>query len=116
MEQIIEDPTAFGIHVVDRRFKSADESVTQLCDFMYDFCQLNRRQRINLRNRTERLSDLLDWNTLVGNYVVALEEAEKRAYPETESLKESLAAMDFKVRKGRELGAGSVKPVFSALR
>lgn len=31
---------------------------------MFDFTQLTRRQRIILRNRTERLSELLDWNTL----------------------------------------------------
>jgi glycogen(starch) synthase len=36
---------------------------------MFDFSKLTRRQRIMLRNRTERLSELLDWNTLgiVGN-------------------------------------------------
>ena len=31
---------------------------------MFDFTLLTRRQRIILRNRTERLSELLDWNTL----------------------------------------------------
>jgi glycogen(starch) synthase len=31
---------------------------------MFDFSSLSRRQRIILRNRTERLSELLDWNTL----------------------------------------------------
>jgi len=32
--------------------------------FMYDFTCLSRRQRIIQRNRTERLSDLLDWKNL----------------------------------------------------
>ena len=31
---------------------------------MYDFTRLTRRQRIIMRNRTERLSDLLDWRNL----------------------------------------------------
>lgn len=31
---------------------------------MYDYCCLSRRQRIILRNRTERLSELLDWKNL----------------------------------------------------
>ena len=31
---------------------------------MYGFSCLNRRQRIIQRNRTERLSDLLDWKSL----------------------------------------------------
>ena len=36
----------------------------QLTKFMNDFCKLNRRQRIIQRNRTERLSDMLDWKSL----------------------------------------------------
>lgn len=31
---------------------------------MIEFCQYSRRQRIVLRNRTERLSELLDWKNL----------------------------------------------------
>ena len=32
--------------------------------YMFDFTRLNRRQRILQRNRTERLSELLDWRNL----------------------------------------------------
>ena len=32
--------------------------------YMFEFCSQTRRQRIIQRNRTERLSDLLDWQTL----------------------------------------------------
>ncbi|NWI78553.1 GYS2 protein, partial [Dryoscopus gambensis] len=52
------------IYIVDRRFRSPDESCNQLTQFLYGFCQQNRRQRIIQRNRTERLSDLLDWRYL----------------------------------------------------
>lgn len=55
-----------GIYIVDRRFRSPDESCNQLTQFLYGFCQQNRRQRIIQRNRTERLSDLLDWRYLGG--------------------------------------------------
>ena len=41
-----------------------EESVQQLAQYMYDFSNLSRRQRIIQRNRTERLSDLLDWRNL----------------------------------------------------
>ncbi|GAA6078726.1 glycogen [starch] synthase, liver, partial [Tachysurus ichikawai] len=64
MEEHISDPTAYGIYIVDRRFRSADESCHQLTQFMFTFCQQSRRQRIIQRNRTERLSDLLDWRYL----------------------------------------------------
>ncbi|NXX40787.1 GYS2 protein, partial [Tricholaema leucomelas] len=53
-----------GIYIVDRRFQSPDESCNQLTQFLYGFCQQSRRQRIIQRNRTERLSDLLDWRYL----------------------------------------------------
>lgn len=53
-----------GIYIVDRRFRSPDESCNQLTQFLYGFCQQSRRQRIIQRNRTERLSDLLDWRYL----------------------------------------------------
>lgn len=53
-----------GIYIVDRRFQSAEESCNQLTQFMFSFCQQSRRQRIIQRNRTERLSDLLDWRYL----------------------------------------------------
>ncbi|PAA55707.1 hypothetical protein BOX15_Mlig015376g5, partial [Macrostomum lignano] len=68
MEQHIEDPASYGIYVVDRRYRSGEESVQQLAQFMFDFTQLNRRQRIILRNRTERLSELLDWKNLAIYY------------------------------------------------
>lgn len=60
----IADPMSYGIYIVDRRFISLDESLNQLAQYMFDFTRLNRRQRIIQRNRTERLSDLLDWRNL----------------------------------------------------
>ncbi|KAF1540958.1 Glycogen [starch] synthase, muscle, partial [Eudyptes schlegeli] len=52
------------IYIVDRRFRAPEESCAQLTAFLYGFCQQSRRQRIVQRNRTERLSDLLDWKYL----------------------------------------------------
>ena len=64
MQEHMADPTSYGIYIVDRRFKSADDSVNQLAQFMFDFSCLSRRQRIIQRNRTERLSEMLDWKNL----------------------------------------------------
>ena len=36
----------------------------ELLQYMFDFTHLSRRQRIIQRNRTERLSELLDWRNL----------------------------------------------------
>ena len=64
MEEHIADPKSYGIYIVDRRYIGLEASVQQLSHFMFDFSKLNRRQRIIQRNRTERLSDLLDWRNL----------------------------------------------------
>ncbi|RMZ91493.1 hypothetical protein DV736_g1269, partial [Chaetothyriales sp. CBS 134916] len=81
MEELIENATDYGIHIVDRRTKGVDDSVNQLTDFMYDYTQKSRRQRINQRNRTERLSDLLDWKRMGMEYIKARQLALRRAYP-----------------------------------
>lgn len=51
--------------------KSVEDSVNQLTDQMVSFVQKTRRQRINQRNRTERLSDLLDWKRMGLEYAKA---------------------------------------------
>lgn len=64
MGQHIADPLSYGIYIVDRQNISVEESVRQLAQYMYDFARMSRRQRVIQRNRTERLSDLLDWRNL----------------------------------------------------
>lgn len=81
IEEHVENPSDYGIYIVDRRLKAVEESVQQLTEYFVSFCQKNRRQRINMRNRTERLSDLLDWKRLGLEYRKARHLALKRAYP-----------------------------------
>ncbi|KAF9944096.1 glycogen synthase isoform 1, partial [Mortierella alpina] len=54
-----------------------------LSDQMLMFCEKTRRQRINQRNRTERLSDLLDWKRMGLEYIKARQLALRRAYPDS---------------------------------
>ena len=49
---------------------------------MFNFCLKTRRQRINQRNRVERLSPLLDWKNLGLEYSKARQLALRRAYPD----------------------------------
>jgi glycogen synthase len=49
---------------------------------MVDFCRKSRRQRINQRNRTERLSDVLDWDRMGLEYVKARWVAIRRKWPD----------------------------------
>ena len=49
---------------------------------MFDFCNQTQRERINQRNRTERLSELLSWRLLGMHYQKARALAVERVYPE----------------------------------
>lgn len=57
-----------GIYNLHRRGRSFDDSCEDLVNYLTQFCSMNRRQRIELRNRVERLSDLFDWERLVSHY------------------------------------------------
>lgn len=85
MQEHIADPMSYGIYIVDRRFISLESSVQQLAQYMFDFARLSRRQRIIQRNRTERLSDLLDWRNLGIYYRQARIKALTTVYPELAS-------------------------------
>uniref|UniRef100_A0A8C0FZ48 Glycogen [starch] synthase n=1 Tax=Chelonoidis abingdonii TaxID=106734 RepID=A0A8C0FZ48_CHEAB len=98
MEEHIADPSAYGIYILDRRFRALDDSCTQLTSFLYSFCQQSRRQRIIQRNRTERLSDLLDWKYLGRYYMSARHMALAKAFPDnfTYEPPEETAAQGFR--------------------
>lgn len=73
----------YGCYIVDRRGQGVEESVNQLTSQLLSFSTKSRRQRINQRNRTERLSELLDWKSLGLEYVKARQLALRRAYPDS---------------------------------
>ncbi|CAG8516472.1 3401_t:CDS:2 [Racocetra fulgida] len=83
IEEVVENSSDYGIYIIDRRMKSVEESIQQIVDCMLQYCQKSRRQRINQRNRTERLSDLLDWKLMGMEYVRARKLALHRAYPDS---------------------------------
>jgi glycogen(starch) synthase len=57
-----------GIYVLNRRQRSFDEAANELAEDLVQFLRLNRRQRVELRNRVERLGELFDWSVLGENY------------------------------------------------
>ena len=82
MQDLIEHPEDEGCYIIDRRMQSVEDSVNQLTEHMFNFTQKTRRQRINQRNRVERLSPLLDWKNLGIEYSKARQLALRRAYPD----------------------------------
>lgn len=57
-----------GILVLNRTTKSFDQSADALAEYLFNFTRMNRRQRIELRNRVERVSQLFDWSALITHY------------------------------------------------
>jgi glycogen(starch) synthase len=57
-----------GILVLNRRSASFDQAVDQLVNHLFRFVQLQRRERIEMRNRVERMGELFDWSNLVRHY------------------------------------------------
>jgi glycogen synthase len=57
-----------GIMVLKRSRRSFDECSSDLADWMFQYAQQNRRQRIELRNRVERSSEMFDWSQLIQYY------------------------------------------------
>ncbi len=78
VEHHIADNQENGIVVIKRRGRSFDAATSDLVDYLTRFAQLNRRQRIELRNRVERLSEKFDWSVLIGAYHEAHELALER--------------------------------------
>ncbi|MCP9266275.1 Liver glycogen synthase 2 [Dirofilaria immitis] len=93
IQEQVQDPHTFGIFVIDRRFKEPNESIDELAkrftiSHQFEikntcfFCRLlSRRQRIIMRNRTERLSELIDWKTLGTFYREARRKALEATHP-----------------------------------
>jgi len=98
----VSDPPSNGLYIVDRRYKSFQESKSQMSNIMWQFCQLNRRQRITLRNKVERLSNLLDWRSLGKSYVKARNEALKRVFNFEQKMPEFFETFQQKLRDEEE--------------
>jgi len=71
VQEHVDRPHEHGITVVHRRNKSFDNAADELADFMMYFVSLSRRQRIELRNRTESFADQFDWEQLSRHYHLA---------------------------------------------
>jgi glycogen synthase len=57
-----------GIMVLNRTSNGFDESVQQLTEYLCEFVQRNRRERMELRNKVERMSEMFDWSNLIRHY------------------------------------------------
>ena len=70
-----EDHDKWGVWVIKRRGRNYFDSAAELAGTMMHFCELDRRERIALRNACEEHSVEFDWRKLMRNYDVAYEKA-----------------------------------------
>ncbi|MEM9296260.1 MAG: glycosyltransferase [Planctomycetota bacterium] len=68
LHDLMPDHDARGLYMVQRDQRDFHTTADQLADRMYRFCQLSRRQRIELRNKVEAAGELFDWHTLGRKY------------------------------------------------
>ncbi len=57
-----------GLYLVKRADKSFDESADELADIMWRYIQVSSRDRIDMRNKSEDLSEEFDWKNLYNEY------------------------------------------------
>jgi len=67
-----------GMFVVHRRYKSWDDSTNELTNWLYDFTTMERRDRIDLRNKVESSSEHFDWSNLLKYYDLAYDMVRQR--------------------------------------
>jgi len=72
---VIEDHEKRGIYLLNRRTADYHAAADQLCDMMFKFTELDRRERISLRNAVEQTAIYFDWEKLASHYFAAYEMA-----------------------------------------
>ncbi len=68
VEKHIKNPKDKGIFVVDKVKQNFDQSSGQLANMLYNFVKLDRRERVEMRNRSEASSLYFDWEYLIKYY------------------------------------------------
>jgi glycogen(starch) synthase len=81
VERHVPDALQNGVLVLNRSKASAETCIENLSSFLLKFCDLNRRERISLRNRAERLTERFTWDIMAAHYHRAHAEAIKRITP-----------------------------------
>jgi glycogen synthase len=71
-----------GIKILKRRGRSFADAASELAESLLEYCMLDRRERITLRNQVERRSWEFDWNVLGAAYDWAHDLALARAAAE----------------------------------
>jgi hypothetical protein len=75
VERHVPDALQNGVLVLNRSKSGVDACINNLSNFLFKFCELNRRERISLRNRAERITERFTWDVMAAHYHRAHAEA-----------------------------------------
>lgn len=81
VERHVPDALQNGTLVLNRSKQGTNDCIDQLTSYLYRFCELNRRERIALRNRAERLTERFTWDVMAAHYHRAHAEAARCVGP-----------------------------------
>ncbi|MFN8392564.1 MAG: glycosyltransferase [Bdellovibrionota bacterium] len=79
VQEHISNSESSGILVLKRSMKDDKEIIVDLANYLFWFSQRSRRERIEMRNKAERLTEHFDWTSLIKHYHEAHEAALKGA-------------------------------------
>lgn len=85
VERHVPDALQNGVLVLNRSKVAAEQCIEQLTSFLVRFCELNRRERIALRNRAERITERFTWDVMAAHYHRAHTEALRVTSPAPET-------------------------------
>lgn len=68
METYMDEEERVGSYVLKRRNVDYHQSADQLTNFLHEFVSMDRRERIDFRNKVEASSVHFDWRNLCSNY------------------------------------------------
>ncbi|MCC6580720.1 MAG: glycogen/starch synthase [Phycisphaeraceae bacterium] len=68
LSQVLPDHGTRGLYIINRHQRNWYESADQLAHILFQFVQMNRRQRVDLRNAVEAFSEHFDWENLGKHY------------------------------------------------
>ena len=78
LQQLLPNHEQRGLYVLNRQNISFHDAADALTEYMFKFCQMNRRERMALRNEVESFSVHFDWSNLGKRYHEAHELAMDR--------------------------------------
>ncbi len=116
VERHVPDALQNGVLVLNRSKSSADACIENLTNFLFKFCELNRRERISLRNRAERITERFTWDVMAAHYHRAHADAQRCVEPPEVKIPGKLAAAANGATNDdtvRENGAGASSPATS---